>query len=143
MPFDLNNLNPPLRFFWPDDPKNEEWVDFRLVADRERLAIIKEVGLDRKVVFKANPLTKAMNRIEYADTSIEKGEEFLHRMYDLQIVDWNLKTPKPDVKSIPCTKKNKVLLMTGSEKFNKWAEECLETLAATGKKEEEELEKNE
>ena len=81
MPFDLKNLNPPSRFFWPDNPK-EEWVDLRLVSERDRLTLVKKVGIDRKAEFKLNPHSKRMERIEYADTDLAKGEKFLYELND-------------------------------------------------------------
>ena len=139
MPFDLKNLNPPSRFFWPDNPK-EEWVDLRLVSERDRLTLVKKVGIDRKAEFKLNPHSKRMERIEYADTDLAKGEKFLHELNELIIVAWELKTP--DGKKIPCTKENKNALMNGSEQFSNWVDKCLKTLRGAETEKEEELEKN-
>jgi len=140
MPFDLKNVNPAARFFWPGDPQGEEWVELRLVSEGDKLALVKEIGIERKAEFVLNPLKKSMERIEYADTDLEKGEKFLSRINDLTIVAWFLKTP--DGKKIPCTKENKDLLMSGSDQFSKWVEESLETLRNAEGKREEELEKN-
>ena len=146
MPFDLKNLSPPTRFYWPGDPTGEEWVEFRLVSERDRLATVKEVGIDRKSEFVLNTKTRGMERVEYPITDLKKGEEFLSKLNDLSISDWFLKTPKKDGKPgkpIPCTKENKNLMLSGSAQFSKWAEKCLETLGDAEKQTEEKLEKNE
>ena len=145
MPFDMKNLSPPTRFYWPGDPTGEEWVEFRLVPERDRLATVKDVGIDRKAEFVLNTKTKAMDRVEYVSTDLEKGEEFLSRLNDLAIPDWFLKSPAKDGKPgkpIPCTKENKDLLMGGSEQFSKWVEKCLEILGDAQKQAEKELGKN-
>lgn len=140
MPFDLKNLNPPSRFFWPDDPEGKEWVEIRLVSEHDRLTLVKKVGISRKAVFKVNPNSKRMERIEFADTDMEKGEEFIAGLNDLTIVTWDLKTP--DGKKIPCTKESKNALLGGSERFSLWIEKCLKTLRGSEEEQEEELEKN-
>ncbi|MCK5608741.1 hypothetical protein KAR91_43085 [Candidatus Pacearchaeota archaeon] len=145
MPFDMKNLSPPTRFYWPGDPTGEEWVEFRLVPERDRLATVKDVGIDRKAEFVINSKSKAMERVEYVSTDLAKGEEFLGRLNDLAIPDWFLKAPAKDGKPgkpIPCTKENKTLLFTGSEQFARWAEKCLEILGDAQKSMEKQLAKN-
>jgi len=140
MPFDLKNLNPPQRFFWPGDRMGEEWVELRIMTDADQLTLIKEVGIDRKQAFKVNPLTKQMERLEYVDTDLDKGETFAYRVFDFVIVNWNLKAP--DGKEIKCITENKTLLMTQSNDFRQWVDECLGKMKLEREKHSEELRKN-
>ena len=140
MPFDLNDLNPSERHYWPGDKAGEEWVDLKLTSDADQLETVKRVGIDRKQTFKANPISKRMERIEFIDTTLEKGEEFAYDLFDQNIVAWNLKTPSGE--EIPCTRENKVLMMTQSLEFREWVDKCLGAMEKRRKEWLEGLEKN-
>jgi len=140
MPFDLNNLNPPVRFFWPGDEKGEEWVELRVMVDADQLKFVKEVGIDRKQAFKVNPLSKKMERVEYVDANLAKDEAFAYKIFDHTIAAWYLRDP--DGAEITCSFDNKVLLMTRSREFRVWVDECLATLEKDQKIRAEKSEKN-
>lgn len=142
MPFDMKRLTPAAKFFWPGDPSGEEWVELRLISNKEKLQMIKEVGLDQKTTFKANPFKETIDKIDYVEASLEKGAAFLHLQVDRMIVSWNLKTPEPNSKSIPCTVENKIDLYTGSIEFGDWVDECMKKLEADHKADKERKEKN-
>lgn len=142
MPFDMKRLTPSAKFFWPGDPTGEEWVEIRLVSNKEKLEMIKEVGLDQKSVFKANPFKETIDKIDYVETNVEKGAAFMNLQIDRMIVSWHLKTSGPNAKPIPCTTEIKIELYTGSIEFGDWLDECAKELEAKHKAEKEEKEKN-
>lgn len=140
MPFDMKKLTPSAKFYWPGDPSGEEWVEIQLVSNKEKLNMVKEVGLEQKTVFKANPFKKSIDRLEYVETSVEKGAAFLALQVDRMIRSWHLKTP--DGKTIPCTAENKIDLYSGSTEFSEWIDESAEKLEADSKANAEKKAKN-
>ena len=140
MPFDLKNLGKPARFFWPDDPKGEEWVDLRSLSDKEQIALMRECGMEGRESFQPNPYTEKIERMEYMPADLDKMDVFLDRVWDMTIVGWNLK--EPDGKKIPCTAENKSRLMSGVDDFRRWVDECVAKIRPAREERRKELEKN-
>lgn len=140
MPFDLNELNPSVRFNYPDE-NGREWVDFRLVDDTERERINKELGIEFKQILKANPLTKKMEWVFDNDSlTREQSKALGNETLNYQISNWNLITNTGE--KIECNKENKLKLVYGSPVFSKWVNQCLKSIEKVIVDAEEELEKN-
>lgn len=108
-------------------------VQLRTISDADRAEINKQT-VQKKVDY-ARVGGKA-ERFEYEQVN----EDLLHELtWDKVIVSWeNLFDSKQ--REIQCTKENKLLLMSRSEKFQKF---ILESLKALQKDEEEEAKKSE
>ena len=139
MPFDLKNLNPSVRFYWPDSG-NEEWVELRLLTDQDRLQLVRETKKLRKHEFVLNPESKRMERVTYLDTDLDEEVMFQDKVTDHMIVNWNFK--ELDGAEIECNKENKLLMMNGSEIFKDWIMKCIETMEKDLEKQKELEEKN-
>jgi len=139
MPFDLKNLNPPVRFYWPDS-ENKEWVELRRLTDQDRLKFIRETRNLRKHEFVLNPDSKRMERVSYVDTDLDEEVAFQDKVTDHMIVNWNF--CEADGTEIPCSKENKLLMMNGSEVFKTWIMKCIETMEKDIKERKESEEKN-
>lgn len=135
--FDLNNLNPAIRFTWPEN--ENEWVEFRLPTREDYRAVLDKLGIKPKAELKVNPVTKRMERIEYMPTS-GKDAEYDAEINDIRIADWHLISP--DGEDIPCTRENKNLMMRRCPPFARWAEQCLADMEGAEQEEAVELEKN-
>lgn len=123
MPFNLDNLNPSKRFYWPGDETKEEWVELYLPTRNDIRNIFKQIGIKQKQEYRSNPKTGRLERIEFIDTTEEKAFKFEEEMIALKITDWNFK--ELDGKSIPCDKETKIKLVRGAPKFANWMDECL------------------
>ena len=119
MPFDLKNLNPPIRCEYND----EEWVELRQPSPEDMKKIFQELGCKWKVDKILNSHTRRMERIEYLDIPKDRADIYEESIVDLKIVNWNLKTT--DGEEIPCNRANKILLMRGEPKFAAWVEKQL------------------
>ena len=133
--FDLQNLNPSLRKFWDNDEK--EWVDIRLVPDDMYEVIRKDCGIKSQVIYKPNPDTKRMDRIDDINWTDERGKNFANKLVCYQIKDWHLLTNEGE--EIPCTDENKLMLYRGAPRFKVWLDWHLDKL----KEETEEFEEGE
>lgn len=135
---DPDNLNPSVRFFWPESD-NEEWVDFRVAAQEDLVTIRKKLGIKEKAFHVINPETRAVNRV--IGSNVEENEEkkqlITDELTDFCITDWSLLAP--DGTEIPCTRENKIKFMNKSPVFAKWAADCLNEIR-TGEKAQSEAE---
>jgi hypothetical protein len=140
MPFDLKNLGKPARFMWPGDEKHEEWVELRILSDKQQIALMRDCGMEVRESFQPNPYTEKVERHDYTPMDLEKMDTFLDKAWDATIVAWNLRDP--DGKKIACTAENKSKLMAGSEEFREWVDECIKEMHESREKRAKELEKN-
>lgn len=121
MPWDLENLNPPCRFFFGSD--GIEWVDLRLASNADRRRI-REESVKTRIEYKVNPETRRMERIEY----VEVDEEALNRAANrFAITGWSLVDKKGD--PIAFTPENVDRLMGGSREFAEFVANGLRQLA--------------
>jgi len=138
MPFDLDDLNPPAKFFWLDEDGNEtgEWVEFRIASDEDTDKMRREAGVklavEYKRVGKGGP-----QRFDYINTSEENLEKFTRLVNIHTIVSWYLLDKNGN--EIECTPENRNRFIRESPMFSEWAADCLEKMRAdvTIKKEEE------
>jgi hypothetical protein len=135
MAFDPENLNPAHRFFWPNSEVKdadgriiEEWVDFRIMSDEDRNAMLKKLGIKTVVKHVVNKETRAMNEIVGSNIqgNDEKVQQVNDEVADYCIVAWHLVTLEG--KEIECTRENKIKFMRKSPVFETWATECLSKL---------------
>jgi len=134
--FDLENLNPSVRFYWEEDG---EWVDFRLLPPEKAEEFRQAVGIKQKAEYRKVSKGPAQ-RFEYFDVTEQKLKAFSELQIDYQIADWHLIDPKNN--KIPCTKENKVKLVNGSPVFSSWMERCLAQMEQDAEMIKEEEEKN-
>ena len=123
MPFNFDDLNPPKRFYWPEDEAGDEWVELYIATRNDIRTIFKTTGIKQKQEYKLNTKTNRMERIEFIDTTEDKAFKFEEEMIALKIIDWNIKDV--DGKLIPCNKDNKIKLVRGHPKFAAWVDECV------------------
>lgn len=136
MPFDLENANPPARFYWPGDSENEEWVDFRIASDADLVGFRKQCvqeTVEYKQFRKNGPYQRFVNEVVDFDKLRDLTNVFC-------IHGWSLRTP--DGTPIPCTEENKKKLMFCSPAFSTWAAQCLEKLRGDMEAKEAAAEKN-
>ncbi len=135
MSFDLDDLNPPKRFFWPDSEKvdpetgavsHDEWVDLRLASDEDIRAFRRKTGIKEKIEHVVNPETRAVNRVVGSNFDEDKARRLGDEVTDFCISDWRVVSR--DNAEIPCTRENKLKLVNGSPVFAKFIEECLNSL---------------
>lgn len=124
MPFDLNALNSSTRFYWGDT--QEEYIDLRVVPEKEFRRMNREMGIKDRVEYVPNPQTGQMHRIEYRERNDEALEQLDAAVNDYCIAGWRLVTPDGD--EIPCTRENKLKLIEGSPEFSSWLNKCLKQL---------------
>lgn len=138
MPFDIKNLNPPERFYYPD---SEEWVEFVSVS-QDVLESINELTVEKKVEH-VNPTNKngkpdkrrPLQRIEYDKIDETRRDDLIA---ERSIYAWHL--VDNDGNEIPCTDSKysedgelvemgtKTTILRGHVAFNVWMAECLETM---------------
>jgi len=143
MPFNIEDPNPPERFFWPESD-GEEWVDLKLIdtdtqaeIDRQTMKKVVEYHHPKKANGKPN-LRAPMQRFEY---ETETEPELRERLtVDAMISGWRLIDPQGN--EIECTTDAKVRLYHGSMDFNLWVNRCLARMAEVKAERVEDLEKN-
>jgi len=143
MPIDINNLNPGVRFGFPDDD-SEEWVSIRRLT-QEALSRIGEETEKNHVEYR-QPLNEKgkvnqrvpPQRVEWTEIIESKKKEEM--LWDYSIEDWNLFDLEG--KSVPCTLENKVKLMRESGSFPIFWADKIEILNETEPAHEKALEKN-
>ncbi len=135
MSFDLEDLNPAARFYWPEskviDPDTgavsyDEWVDLRIASDDDVRNFRKKLGIKEIIEHKVNPETRALNRVIGSNFDEKKSVGFADEITDFCIVDWNLIGKNGE--AIPCTRANKLKLANGSPVFARWLETSLNSL---------------
>lgn len=135
MAWDLKNLNPPARFHYPDDT-GDEWVELRNLSIDDFRRLRKETTTYKIDYWRGNKSEKP-HRFEINEVDEDKLYKL---MWEEQIVNWHILDT--DGNKIPCTNKNKLLMMGNSIEFSAWTVECLNTLAKDELKKKDDLEKN-
>ena len=136
MPFDISNLNPPARFYYPGT-KKAEWVELRNIPIAE-LRKMRKATVERiSEYYQPNDSKEQPFRYEVEKLDEDKFNEML---WDYQIVNW--KIIDPNGKDIPCTLENKLLMMGHSSEFAEWVVKCLNQMASDEEKDKEKSEKN-
>ena len=123
--FDLENLNPATKFFWPNSD-NKEWVELRIAADEDLLAMRKRLGIKEKVEYPVNPETRQVNRVVGTNVDEGRSRAINDELTDFCIADWLLLDAAGN--QIPCTRENKLKLVKGHPPFAKWIVDCLNEL---------------
>jgi hypothetical protein len=135
MPFDIGNLNAPVKFYYGKGKK--EWVELRNIPLSE-VRKIKETCVTTEVEYwRPDGSSERPHRYEVDKSDIQKLDSML---WDYQIADWCLLDN--DGNAIDCTLENKLLLMGHSTEFLEWVLDCLKTLAEDEQKSKEDSEKN-
>ena len=134
--FDINNLNPTAKFYWPGSKKTE-WVELRNIPIAEIRKLRKKTVTKEVEYYKVDNSDEKPFRYEVEKIDDDRLNEIL---WDYQIVNWHILDP--DGNEIPCTLENKLKLMGYSTEFADWIIKCLNQLAADEKKRLERLEKN-
>jgi hypothetical protein len=130
MGWNLDDLNPPAKFWYVDNGKKTgDWVSLCLASDEDNKRFFDLVGVKEKVEYRKDPQTRQMQRLTYFDSTDEQRDRFNEEIWDFSIKEWNL-TGKSKEDKVPCTRENKVKLMRGSPKFAQWIAECLEKMRA-------------
>jgi hypothetical protein len=135
MPFNIQNLNPPVKFYYGRGKK--EWVELRNIPLAEIRKIKKEVVKTEVEYWRPEGSTERPFRYEVDNSDTDKLDQML---WDYQIVNWCIKTPSGE--DIPCTLENKLLMMGESTEFLEWVLDCLKTLAEDETKRKKDQEKN-
>jgi hypothetical protein len=98
-------------------------------------------GRKNESEFVFNKKTRAMERVTYAkDMSAAERKKFTDSMWDYVIVNWEGMLDKAG-KAIPCTKENKVKLMT-IPAIDRFVSKCLKVLSDDAVKQADELTTN-
>lgn len=135
MPFDIKNVNPAERFYFPDyatamemPEAKREWVELRLCVG-QALKEIEDKTIAKKVEH-VQPMKKsgkinrraALQRIEYTEMNEELYYEltFNHTIYDWQLID-------AAGNRIECNSENKIIMLKIFE-FNQFVGECMESM---------------
>lgn len=124
MPFDLDRGNVSTRFYWGET--QEEWVDLRIISEKDFRRLSRESGIKDRVEYVPNPNTGQMCRVEYRERDDDKIADLDARVNDLCITDWHLVTP--DGSDIPCTSENKAKLLDGYPEFSAWIARCMKQM---------------
>ncbi len=124
MKFDLNNLNPGT---WFDVDEGEGRVCLR-ICDIETIKRIRKQTVKKRKEYRLNQ--------RYAYDEVNEDLDF-ELTWDYIIIDWKELYDIND-KEIPCTKENKILLMSQSVKFASFIAECTDELSRIEEKEEKE-----
>ena len=116
MEFNLDDLNPGVKFFFDDASPEKGSVTLRacpgdIMADIEKKTTVKRIEYKRG------------QRFEVVDKKENKWRELF---YDYVIVDWENVTAKGE--PLECTKENKVMLMGKSPVFSVFVADRLEKL---------------
>lgn len=122
--FDLENLNPAERYFYPDSP--EEWIELRLTSDDDQKRFFKAANIKPKKEIYTDKKTRAAQILRDFEPTDEQMKIYEEELWDFSIVDWNLVTSKGD--SIPCARENKLKMMFGAPKFAMWVRACQENM---------------
>jgi len=135
MSFNLNNLNPSVKFYW--DKSKEEWIELRNIPIGELRRIRKETVTKEVEYYRPAESDIRPFRYEAEEINEEKMSELL---WDYQITDWHFKDAEGNV--IPCTLENKLLLLNNSTEFMDRIIKWLNQLAGDAEDIKEKSEKN-
>ncbi len=151
MPFDMEKLNEGewFRYFGSSIGENGEITYFEPEPDAERVCL-RPIGSEelnkihsqtrkKQKEFVLNPKTRQMERVSYEDQTSEQERVEFGMFWDYMITNWELKDEKGE--SIPCTKENKIKLMSHPP-FARFITRCLQILNSSKKQQEEDKEKN-
>jgi len=134
--FDIDNLNPVARFYWPASKKTE-WVDLRNIPIAEIRKLRKQAVAKNVEYYRPDNSEEKPFRYEVESIDDEKFNEIL---WDYQIADWHILDLNGE--KIECNLENKLKLMGHSIEFAEWVVKCLNQLAIDEQKKKEKLEKN-
>jgi len=134
--FDIDNLNPVARFYYPGTGK-KEWVELRNIPTSELRKLRKKVIRQEVEYYRPDNTNEKPFRYEVDKIDDEK---LFDEMWDYQIVNW--KIVKINGEEIPCTKENKLLMVGNSKEFADWIVKCLNQLAIDEEKKRDKSEKN-
>jgi len=140
-PFMDSNIGDDGKVEWlPVDINSDEKVCFKQIGpDMYREIHDKYKGKKINIPVQ-NVSTRGMEVIpQYEQTAAQEKAERME-FWDATIVDWNIKTPNGNL--IPCTAENKYKLIHYEPRFVRYANKCLQLMAGTKEKQEENLEKN-
>ena len=136
MPFDISNLNPSARFYYPGT-KKAEWIELRNISMSD-IRQMRKKTVDKKIEY-YRPDNSNERPFRYEIENIDEDELF-SLMWDYQIVNW--KIIDPNGKEIPCTIENKLLMIGKSNEFAEWVMKCLKQLSKDDAKSKKDSEKN-
>jgi hypothetical protein len=134
--FDINNLNPTAKFYWPGSRK-KEWVELRNIPTAQLRKMRKETV--RQEIEYHRPDNSSEKPFRYEVDKVDDDKLF-DAMWDYQIVNWRI--VDLDGNEIPCTTENKLLMVGNSKEFADWIVKCLNQLAIDEIKKKEKSEKN-
>jgi hypothetical protein len=134
--FDINNLNPTAKFYWPGSRK-KEWVELRNIPTAQLRKMRKETV--RQEIEYHRPDNSNEKPFRYEVDKVDDDKLF-DAMWDYQIVNWQI--VDLDGNEIPCTTENKLLMVGNSKEFADWIVKCLNQLAIDEIKKKEKSEKN-
>jgi len=152
MPFDIDKIGQGERFpfmdskvsengeveWLPVDTTSDEYVCFKQINPDEFREIREKYKGKKTNVPVPNPTTRAMEVVVQYEQTPEQERKERMEYWDKSIVEWNIKTPNGA--EIPCTADNKYKLVTGDQRFLRFANKCLQLIAGA-KDEEKEAEK--
>lgn len=115
MPVNLKDLNPSVRFHYPDDD-GEEWIELRTMPMNE-LRNLRKKAVTRKAEYHKG------RRYDYED--VDENLMF-ETLWDYQISDWYIFDS--DGKEVKCNKENKLLLMDNCREFFDFVTDCMDKI---------------
>ena len=129
MPVDLKNLNPAVRFHYPDDD-GKEWIELRSMPLSE-MRKLRSKAVTRKAEYYKG------RRYDY---EIIDEDMMFEALWDYQISGWYIFDSSG--KEVQCNKKNKLLLMDNSREFFDFVTVSLDKIEASDQEKAEIEEKN-
>lgn len=133
MPFNLKELNPTAKFYC----NKKEWVELRNIPPSEIRNMRRECRTEEVEYYQPEGYEGQPYRYEVAKVDDDK---LFDMMWDYQIVNWYI--VDADNNEIPCTKENKLIMMTESVDFADFIVQSLNKLAKDTKLQREKSEKN-
>jgi len=135
MPFNIKDLNPPARFFYPGS-KEKEWIEFRTIP----LSKLREWRKKTTVPKVEYHTVEGIDRPYRYESEDVNDDKLFELMWDYQIHDWNIKDTEN--KPIPCNKESKLLLISNSLEFSNFALSSIKKLNEDEAIRQEQSEKN-
>ena len=116
MLFDLENLNPAVKFFLNEDDESEGSVTLRSLTRDEAARILK----------KHTKKERKWRRSQQVIEETVNTDQVDYDSWDFNIVEWEIRDTKGE--AVPCTRENKILLVGQSPWFQNFIFEKLELL---------------
>lgn len=125
----------------PVDLESDEKICFQIISP-DKFREIQDRHRGKKINTPVlNTLSKAMEIIvSYEQTPVQEKAERME-FWDNAITDWNIKDSR-NSSPIPCTAENKYKLITGDQRFLRYANKCLQLLSGAKEDTEKKSEKN-